>query len=116
MALWSFISRQSQTFPVLQALSAQLGGVCREELNKLYLDTKDVRDPKFFDKVCQNSKSRDQLWSQAHRSRRLLLDLGPMDETLGPWSSVGEATAFAFGVLGAYNMKENLEWKKDAEF
>lgn len=113
LALWQFMDRSCRSFPVLHALVSQLGGISRGELNKLYVETKEV---KYWDKLCQNSKSRDAAWSQSHKLRHAILDLVPGIDTLGPWSTVHDATDFTVAVLAAFSKKERLDWKKDAAF
>ncbi|RFU33402.1 hypothetical protein B7463_g2913, partial [Scytalidium lignicola] len=113
MALWQFMDRSCRSFPLLYALVVQLGGISRGELNKLYVETKEA---KYWEKICLNSKNRDAAWIQAHKSRQPILDLIPGIETLGPWSSVNDATSFTIAVLTAFSKKERLDWKKDTAF
>ncbi|KAH8820598.1 hypothetical protein F5884DRAFT_55988 [Xylogone sp. PMI_703] len=113
LALWQFMDRSCRSFPHLYALVVQLGGFSRGELNKLYVETKEA---KYWEKMCMNSKSRDAAWTQAHKLRQPILDLVPGIETLGPWSSVGDATNFTIAVLTAFAKKERLDWKKDVAF
>ncbi|RDL33975.1 Uncharacterized protein BP5553_08343 [Venustampulla echinocandica] len=112
--LWEFTDSHTRGFPILQALSARLGVLCREELHRIYPDTKEFqgRDAKCLDMLKLNSKERDKLWGRSHASRGILTELG-VAEVIGPWTTVPEATNFTMDVLGAYSKKEKVGWKRE---
>ncbi|KAF4628665.1 hypothetical protein G7Y89_g9491 [Cudoniella acicularis] len=117
LKLWEFLDTNARTFPILQALSSRLGALCREELQRIFSESKDFqnREQKCYDLLRSNFKERDKLWNRSHASRSLLAELGITD-VLGPWTTVPEATSFAMDALGAYSKKEKVGWKRDPGF
>ncbi|KAG9236142.1 hypothetical protein BJ875DRAFT_482566 [Amylocarpus encephaloides] len=116
IGLWGFVDSQSKDFPALHSLSARLGAICREELRRVGVKSRDyqAREPKFLESLKNHDEERDKLWTRAHQTRSTLADLGAR-EILGPWATVQDATNHAMDVLGAYSRKEKLGWKRDPE-
>lgn len=112
--LWHFVNAHTKPYPVLSALTAQVGGLFREEVNKIYTDAlKEKRgDAQFVGLFVVNSKERDRCWCNANIGRGALGELG-VDHLLGPWSGAGEAIAYAVDVLERYSGKEKLGYKRD---
>lgn len=125
--LWEFVDGQARGFPVLSALSSQVGALFREEVNKYYVDglkegRKEVvggkdqlRDLKegTVEGLVQNSKRREGCWVMVNKGRAVLNELGVRD-VLGPWSSASDALTYAHEVLGKYERKEKVGWKRDS--
>jgi hypothetical protein len=113
--LWEFMDSHCRDFPALQALGARIGALCREELRRVGVDSKEYqnKDQKCLDLLRINDKERDRLWARSHASRSILADLG-VTEVLGPWTTISDATNFAMDVLGAFSKKEKLNWKRDS--
>lgn len=115
LKLWQFIDPVLLKFPVLYALSARLGALCREELRRVYLEGREAGERK--DKVLEvlrlNEREQYLLWRRVNSSRSVLGEFGGDFGELGPWSSVQDATGFLLGVLGRWERKEKVGWKKD---
>ena len=118
LGLWEFVNREVKFDEVLMAVSAQMGVMCREILQRIYVDGKE-RDGKVFEKVAANAKKRDEGWREANRGRKALSELGVArdgDAVIGPWSSVREVTELVLHVLERYARREKLNWRRDGEF
>ena len=118
LGLWEFVNREVKFDEVLMAVSAQMGVMCREILQRIYVDGKE-RDGKVFEKVVANAKKRDEGWREANRGRKALSELGVArdgDAVIGPWSSVREVTELVLHVLERYARREKLNWRRDGEF
>jgi hypothetical protein len=111
LCLLQFINYQVRGDEVLRALSAQVGAVCHEQVERILVHSMDVKN---YEKMKVNTKKRNQEWSLAQRYKKALSDLGVTD-MLGPWSSVKEATELALDVLARYAKRENVDWKRDTE-
>lgn len=112
LKLWSFIDSGVRQYPILTALSAQIGAVSKEELGRAYTDMlkTEGRKPDFLEVVAANSMDRDRLWQQAHRTRHALEELG-VKSVIGPWTSVGDVTSYAIDVLEKYAKSEKTGWR-----
>jgi hypothetical protein len=109
--LWEYIDGQTRHFPILNALSAQIGAVCKEELGRAYIETlKDVQTSKFLEMLATNAMGRDRLWKQANRLRPVLDHLG-VKETTGPWMGVEECTTYTINALEKYAKKDKTGWR-----
>lgn len=131
--LWEFVDGQARAFPVLSALSAQLGALFREEVSKHYVFEKlpqipprkekegDKRDREkevsvkevVVEEMVVNERKREMCWSAVSKGRPVLLELG-VREVLGPWSTASEAAGYVGDVLGRWERRERVGWKRDA--
>jgi hypothetical protein len=116
LKLWAFMDAHMRDIPVLHSLSARLGALCREELRRVYLDPGSrehkEREAKLVETLKGNEREQYALWRRANSQRSVIAELGVQD-VLGPWSSVEDATGFAMDVLGRFSGREKVEWKRD---
>jgi hypothetical protein len=131
--LWEFVDGQARAFPVLSALSAQLGALFREEVSRHYVFERlpqipprkekegEKRDREkevgvkevVVEEMVVNERKREMCWSAVSKGRPVLQDLG-VREVLGPWSSAAEAAGYVGDVLGRWERRERVGWKRDA--
>ena len=110
--LWEFINAQAHTFPVLFLLSAQVGALMREEVNRIYVRMVEEKREGGVEGLGANQRGREKCWGAVGRGRSVLRDFG-VQEVLGPWSSANEALGYCYEVLEKYCRREKLEWKRD---
>jgi len=109
--LWEFIDSLTKSFPILNALSVQIGAICKEELGRAYIEAlKDMRTPEFLQNLATNEMTRDRLWKQAQRMRPALDPLG-IKEVTGPWTSVEECMVYTISALEKYARRDKTGWR-----
>jgi hypothetical protein len=130
--LWEFVDGQARAFPVLSALSAQLGALFREEVSRHYVFERlppipprkekegEKRDRErevgvkevVVEEMVVNERKREMCWGAVSKGRPVLQELG-VREVLGPWSSAVEAAGYVGDVLGRWERRERVGWKRD---
>jgi hypothetical protein len=111
--LWEFVDGQARAFPVLSALSAQVGALFREEVNRIYVEQLREKKEAVYGDLLANSKGRERCWLAVYKGRGVLSELG-VRETLGPWNASADAMPYALDVLERYARREKLGWKRDS--
>jgi len=66
-----------------------------------------------MDLLKRNEGKAQELWKVAYALRGEIEGLGVRDE-MGPWSGVPEAGRFALEVLGKWEGREGVGWKRDS--
>ncbi|CAG8971075.1 hypothetical protein HYALB_00009675 [Hymenoscyphus albidus] len=115
LKLWDFMEKYSlQWVPTFAPLSSRLGAICREELRRCAMDSREytTRESKIWELIRLNDQKRDQLWARSYATKGTLVELGVAD-TIGPWTTIPDVTNFALEFLTAYSKKENAGWKKE---
>lgn len=120
--LWEFVEREARVYPVLSVLSANIGGLMREECARIFARMVEERRHADGDKekdgeeavkgLVINQRGREKCWSNVGRGRGALQELGAR-EVLGPWSTAGEALTYVCDVLEKYSRREKIGWKRD---
>jgi hypothetical protein len=120
--LWEFVEREARVYPVLSVLSANIGGLMKEECARIFARMVEERRHSDGDKEKDgedavkgsviNQRGREKCWSNVGRGRAALQELG-VREVLGPWSTAGEALTYVCDVLEKYSRREKMGWKRD---
>jgi hypothetical protein len=113
LKLWEFINRSVSKFPVLLALSTRLGALCREEMRRLYLESGGSGGAGILEALKRNEMKGHELWRTANGLKKEIEGLGVSD-SLGPWSGVVDAGRFVVEVLGKWEGREGMGWKRDS--
>lgn len=116
IGLVNFLNIQCPDFPVLHALTCQLGAICHDQLERSYMEqTNPVKRSEIWDAMAKNNKVKINFLNMAEEKKAVLLPFSG-GQTLGPWSDIKDITTHTIGIITAYSRKEQIGWKKDPEF
>lgn len=99
----------------LQALCAQVHGVCLEEFCQAFTSLDERSASAVYLRWVKFARKRREVWEEAHTMAGKVEDGKMRASNLGPWSSVEEAVSSALLVLRRWAVTEGVEWRPELD-